>query len=94
MASLSWTARSLADLERIGDQIDQFDSAAATRVVGEIRCSVERLKMWSLSAPAIAGTPLRKVSVPRYPYVVVYRVDRQIVRILRVRHTAENWRSE
>ena len=92
MANIIWAARALADVQRIGDYIDEYDGAAAKRVVAAIQASVLRLVDHPRSGPQVDAASRRKLTVARYPYVVIYRLDGITVRVLQVLHASENWR--
>jgi toxin ParE1/3/4 len=85
--------RALRDVERIHDDIAQFDPSAAKRVIRRIEHSVSRLNVLPLSSRhgVVPGT--RLLVVPGLPYVVVHRVRDQVIDIIAVIHTARNRRS-
>jgi toxin ParE1/3/4 len=85
--------RALRDVERIHDDIAQFDPSAAKRVIRRIEHSVSRLNVLPLSSRhgVVLGT--RLLVVPGLPYVVVHRVRDQVIDIIAVIHTARNRRS-
>ncbi len=91
MTAIFWSLPSLRDTRRISELIKAQDPAAALKVVNAIETSVERLGDFPLSAPIVERGPLRKISVPRYPYLVFYRVGRTGITVTRVRHAHEDW---
>ncbi len=91
MHRLVWLPDALDDLDRIDLYLRQRDRAAATRVTSVIRQSARRLKQVPLSAPLEPALGIRRLSVVRYPYVILHVVGDGYFSILRVRHTAENW---
>jgi plasmid stabilization system protein ParE len=44
-----------------------------------------------LGAP-VAGTPYRKLVIPRTDYILLYKATRHEIIVARVRHTKEDWR--
>jgi toxin ParE1/3/4 len=79
------------DIESIRRYIGQDDPAAATRVVARIEQVIDRLVHY----PFI-GRPgpkrIRLISVPGLPYVVIYRVQGDEIKIAAVFHTSRNRR--
>jgi len=92
MKGLDWSDESLVDLDRIGAYIALYDRAASRRVLKAIRASLERVREHPLSAPLNVDLGLHKLTVARYPYVVLYRSTEKLIEIARVHHAAENWR--
>ena len=92
MRRLDWSDESLVDLDRIAAYIALYDRPASRRVVKAIRASLERVREHPLSAPLNVDLGLRKLTVTRYPYVVLYRPTVSFIEIARVHHAAENWR--
>jgi toxin ParE1/3/4 len=81
----------LRDLGNIHNYIARDDPAAADRVVDRIRTAVSRLESFPYSGrPGPRG--VRLLSVPDLPYIVIHRVDRDMVRIVAVFHTARQRR--
>ncbi len=92
MRLLRWAPPALADLARLGDFVNVRDTDAAVRVVETIRSSVRRLRDFPESGAPIGYGGIRKISVPRYRYIVFYHLVAGDVEVLRVRHAAEGWR--
>ena len=91
MAEIRWLRRALSDIDRIERYHIEFGEDVAAKVVGAIRTATLRLGNFPLSAPYVPLIDARKLTVIRYPYVVFYRVQDDVVRILSVRHQSENW---
>ena len=84
MAEVLWEPAAIADLDDILTYIEQFDLAAALRYEGALRALGESLAEFpNRGRPAANGTR-EMTSVP--PYVLGYRVERNEVRILSIRH--------
>jgi toxin ParE1/3/4 len=81
----------LRDLKSIHSYVATDDPAAADRVVLRIRRIVALLSTQSqLGRPGRRGT--RYLSVAQLPYVIIYRVEQDAVRIFAVFYTARNRR--
>ena len=87
MTEVVWTRRSLADLARIARYVAGFNPIAARRLVQRLSLAGDELASFPhRGRPAGA---YRELTVVR-PYVLVYRVAGDQVRILRVWHGAQD----
>jgi addiction module RelE/StbE family toxin len=88
---VSWSKRSIAQLDRISRYIDRDNSSAAERLTTHIFNEVMLLSsMADRGKPGrVAGTR-EKLFLP-YPYFAVYRIVGNQVRILHIRHTSRRW---
>ena len=88
---ITWRRIALSDLEAIRRYIAQENPAAAARVRATIRNAVEQLADHPhLGRPGrVDGT--RELVVPGTPFIVVYRVLSNRLRILAVIHGARRW---
>jgi addiction module RelE/StbE family toxin len=86
MARVDWSRRALRDLDLIQSYIAQFDPVAAARIVNELVDAGNGLN--DFPNRGRLGTHGRRElpSVP--PYIIRYRVGRDIVTIQSVRHSA------
>ena len=94
MSFAKWSTPARADFRKLFLWLSQFDPAIADRNAGSILAKAD----WLLSHPH-AGSPLdtldwRKTVVAGTRYIVLYRPTADGVEILRVHHSAENWREE
>lgn len=86
-----WSPRAAADLNELVDFIAADKPDAAKRVGERIYYQVERLR----SSPLIGrvgflpGT--RELIIAPWPYVAVYKVTGDTVRVIRLRHTSRQW---
>lgn len=94
MKRLRWATLALDDLEQLRDYLRLRDPAAARRVVEAVRERAKLLKQHPMAGPPLDIGEARKLSVGRYPYLLVYRVSDGEVTILRVHHAAEAWRDD
>ena len=90
MPRLIWSPSSLRDLRDIDAFLTERNDAAATRILQAIRHTAERLRDYPRIGPAL-DEPFRVLSIGATPYLLVYRLERDGVEIVRVRHSSENW---
>jgi toxin ParE1/3/4 len=90
--SLAWDDRALDDLTAIGEYIARDSSRAAARVVAYIR---ERALLLEASPELGVASPepgLREFILTRYPYVLIYEIVGDEIRVLAVFHQSQNRR--
>lgn len=92
MKRLRWSNLALDDLRQLRDYLLARDPGAARRVVEIIRDRSKLLKQHPMAGPPLDIADTRKLSVGRYPYRLIYRVNNDEVTILRVYHATEDWR--
>ncbi|MGY5780285.1 type II toxin-antitoxin system RelE/ParE family toxin [Rhizobium sp. LEGMi135b] len=87
---IRWTLRALRRLDEIGEYIQKDNPDAAARVVGRIVSAVDMLVDFPATGRAgrIKGT--REVVLADIPYIIPYRVGRDI-EILTVMHAHQRW---
>lgn len=86
MADVTWSTRALIDLDQIAAYIAMFDSGAAIRIRSELESLGNSLSAFpNRGRPSVRGT--REMVTVR-PYIVRYRVVREHVLILSIRHSA------
>ena len=90
MPRLIWSLSSLRDLQDIDAYLTERHDAAAARVLRAVRRAAERLRDLPRIGPALEE-PFRIMSVRTTPYLLVYRVLRDDVEVVRIRHSSENW---
>lgn len=80
-----------ADLIRLHDWLADIDVAVA----GDAQLAIARKLALLKNYPAL-GSPLpdgrRKLSVPRYGYLIFYRRTGSVIVISRIVHAREDWR--
>jgi plasmid stabilization system protein ParE len=88
---LIWSGPALRDVDGIRLFFRDVDRDAGRRIIRSIR---DRTKL--LVRHPYAGEPLddtrRKLSIDRFPYVVIYRVSADAIFIVRIHHAAQDWR--
>lgn len=89
---IKWAKLAEKDLDYVEEYISQDNPSAAIDTVLLIIETVEKLLP---STPSIgrAGRVLntRELIIPNYPYIVPYRVNNNMIEILRVMHTSLEW---
>lgn len=87
---IRWTLRALRRLDEIGAYIEQDNPDAAARVVARIVTAVDTLAELPATGRAgrIKGT--REVVLADIPYIIPYRVGRDI-EIITVMHAHQKW---
>jgi toxin ParE1/3/4 len=89
-----WSLFAIEDREAIFSYIEADSPRAAARVDDAIEAQIELLA----ATPEIgrvgrvAGT--RELVIQRTPYIVAYRIEAAVVRVLRVLHGAQMWPDE
>lgn len=88
---LEWSKESGIDLREIHALIQVDNISAASRVIRSIRESAQLLAENPLMGRvgSVAGT--RELVINHYPYIVIYRVGANLVRVLAVIHTSRHW---
>ena len=88
---LEWSAFSFADRECIFDHIEADSPRAAIAIDDAIAKAVRQLIDFPESGRIgrVAGT--RELVVSALPYVIAYAIRGDVVRILRVLHSAQQW---
>ena len=87
---IRWTLRALRRLDDIGAYIEQDNPDAAARVVARIVTAVDMLSELPATGRAgrIKGT--REVVLADIPYIIPYRVGRDI-EVITVMHAHQKW---
>jgi len=83
-----WTRPALRHLAEAREFIAIDNPAAARRQIERIELTVNRLKAFPMMGRAGVETGTREFPVPGTPYIVVYRVREERLRILAVLHGA------
>jgi addiction module RelE/StbE family toxin len=88
-----WSPRAASDLQAAVDYISADNPDAAERVALRIQESVAVLAALPHSGRAGFHPGTREWVFHPWPYIAVYRVTQDAVRIVRVRHAARDWPS-
>ncbi len=82
-----WTEAAATAVEHIFDYLFEFNPRAASHVAETLRDMGNSLVHFPYRGRPVPGTDLREL-VAAYPYIIRYRVERDTVVILRVRHSS------
>lgn len=82
-----WSPSALREVARAVDYLADFNPMAAVRLADGLIAAGDSLGSFPYRGRLVAGTGMREM-VTAYPYIIRYRIVRDEVRILRVRHTA------
>jgi len=87
---LKWSNQALEDVEVITDYIEQRNPLAAKKMRGIFKKGAERLTVipYAFRPGLVAGT---REYVVHENYIIVYRVDVDLVEILRVMHAKQKY---
>jgi len=88
---VTWSKRAVADLRKITDYIGSDDPRAAARIASLIFDEVMALATMSFRGRIGKETDTREIVFHPTPYIAVYRVIGEQVRIIRIRHAAQDW---
>ncbi len=90
--NILWSPEAIEDLTFLRSYIAEDDPAAARKVVLHIIHSVQQLLPDNpqMGRPGrVPGT--RELVIPKTPFIVPYRLQRNVIQILRVYHGARRW---
>ena len=90
--NILWSPEAIEDLNSLRAYIAQDNPSAARAVVLHIAHSIEQLlpdnPLMGRSG-RVPGT--RELVIPKTPFIVPYRLQRNVIQILRVYHGARRW---
>ena len=90
---VEWTAPAEADLASIDTYWMHFGEDQADRMLERIHAGGDFLAELPHAGAAMDDIDVRKWGIRGTAYLLLYRVLNDRVQILRVRHTAEDWRA-
>ncbi len=82
-----WSPSALREVYRVFDYLMDFNPRAAGEVFNNLIETGDGLANFPHRGRLVRKSDMREV-MTSYPYIIRYRVTRDAVRILRVRHTA------
>lgn len=83
-----YSATAAADLGDILDYLTERNPRAAAKIGATIEATADRIAVYPESSPITDEPPVRMTPVGRYPYLIIYIVERDEVLIVRVLHGA------
>jgi toxin ParE1/3/4 len=90
--NILWSPEAIEDLNSLRSYIAQDKPSAARGIVLHIMQSIEQLLPYNpqMGRPGrVPGT--RELVIPKTPFIVPYRLQRNVIQILRVYHGARPW---
>ena len=90
--NILWSPEAIEDLNSVRAYIAEYNPSAARTVVLHILHSIEQLLPDNpqIGRPGrVPGT--RELVIPKTPFIVPYRSQRNVIQILRVYHGARRW---
>jgi addiction module RelE/StbE family toxin len=84
-----WSIQATADVRRIREHIVRDAPGSAAVVMARIRSAIESLEQFPYSGRPSRTPNVRELIVPRTPYIVRYRVESEVIRVMRVLHGAQ-----
>jgi plasmid stabilization system protein ParE len=91
---LIWTQGATADLDAITDFLDGETPGIGSRLLTVVDRRTDLLVDFPGIGEFVPGLGLRKLSLPGFPYLLLYHVDDAVISIIRVYHSAQNWRPQ
>lgn len=89
---LRWTKPAVDDLTRICDFTEErFGASQARRAALAIYDSVESLRPYPEKGRPGRKLNTRELSIPKMPFLVIYRLRSGVIEINRILHGAQNW---
>jgi toxin ParE1/3/4 len=82
-----WSPTALHHIARASDYLSEFNPRAAIELAEGLLAAGDSLEKFPHRGRPAPGTDTREL-VTAYPYIIRYRIIRNEVRILRVRHTS------
>ena len=86
-----WTPRAAEDLYALIDYIRLDNSDAAVRVASRIFSQIEALATMPHRGRTGQAPRTRELVFHPWPYIAVYRIEEDEVRVLRIRHASQDW---
>jgi len=88
---VKWLREARANLDAEAEYISQDTPAAAGRIVAAIESAVAGLARHPAMGRSGRVVGTRELVVPGTPYVIPYRVQDNVVEVIRVFHGARRW---
>jgi len=89
--NVRWSPEAAADFGRIVEYIRQQNPSAADRVAHSLYDSVASLESFPNRGRQGRMADTRELVLAPLPFIVVYRVKRDVVEIARVLHGSQRW---
>lgn len=86
-----WTSAAIEDVGNITDYISQESPTTAAKLIERIQLAPEILRQFPYSGRSGRKNGTRELVITSLPYVIVYQVAGEQIRLLRVLHGAQRW---
>ena len=86
-----WTPAAADDLEHIADYLLEHNPAIATEIVRRIYTAANRLRKFPNIGRTGRKAGTRELVLTSLPYIVIYELVEDAVRITRILHGAQRW---
>jgi toxin ParE1/3/4 len=86
-----WTPRAASDLDAMMDYISVDSPGSAIRVANKIRTHIMQLATMPHIGRVGEVPGTRELVFDPWPYIAVYRISDDQIRILRIRHASQDW---
>lgn len=88
---IKWLRKSINNLEKIAQYIQQDNTSASLQIIAKIQTSVNQLSEFPFMGRKgrIEGT--RELIISNSPYIVIYRIQSDQVEILRILHSSQKF---
>ena len=93
MRTVRWSRDAQADVASIDSHYHQLNPGYAARVA-RLAVRAGRFLAENPEAGPPVGNQTRKWRVSGTPYLLFYRPEEKVLRIVRIMHAARNWRGE
>jgi addiction module RelE/StbE family toxin len=88
---LRWTEEAANDLEHITEYLLEHAPERAAGLVWEIYHAPAELLKFPLRGRPGKKEGTRELVLSRLPYIVVYRINRDMIQLVRILHGAQKW---
>jgi toxin ParE1/3/4 len=88
---IAWTTAAVVDLEQISDYLLENHPELATATIQRIFKSVSELKLFPARGRSGRKEGTRELVLTQLPYLAVYELVGETIRVLRVLHGARRW---
>jgi toxin ParE1/3/4 len=92
--AIIWSVSAQRDLAEIDLHYLSIDPDLADRIGRAALAAARFLAENPMAGPAVEGTNKRKWIVRGTPYLIFYRAENDRLRIVRVRHMAQDWKPQ
>ena len=89
---IRWTEPAVADLTIICDYLQEYESPALARTVGQaLYRAAQSLSKFPMRGRTGREEGTRELVHSHYPYIIVYQVRADALYILRILHASQEW---